>query len=62
MKLRLVTWNLWNSFRQIRSPIEIEFLEPWQRIYQRYKMQESWLQSKDVDVFLLQEVNPFFRF
>tara|TARA_B100001248_G_scaffold251745_2_gene227188 strand:+ start:12730 stop:13710 length:981 start_codon:yes stop_codon:yes gene_type:complete len=61
MKLRLVTWNLWNSFRQIRSPIEIEFLEPWQRIYQRYKMQESWLQSKDVDVFLLQEVNPFFQ-
>ena len=58
--MRLLSWNLWNSFKRIENPFLVSFLEPVRRREKRYLHQLKLLHDKAIDVCLLQEVNPVF--
>ncbi len=58
--MKLLSWNLWNSFKRIENPFLVSFLEPSRRRDRRYLHQLKLLQEKQFDICLLQEVNPIF--
>jgi endonuclease/exonuclease/phosphatase family metal-dependent hydrolase len=58
--MKLLTWNLWNSFKRIENPLLVSFLEPTRRRERRYLHQLKLLHENAFDVCFLQEVNPVF--
>lgn len=59
--MKLLSWNLWNSFKRIENPFLVSFLEPSRRRDRRYLHQLKLLQEKKFDICLLQEVNPIYE-
>lgn len=58
--MRILSWNLWNSFKKIENPFLVSFLEPSRRREKRYLHQLKLLHQNSFDVVFFQEVNPVY--